>query len=116
MINFLHKMNKIFFFSGIIITILLVYWELYLGDKIKIFNYISDWGRYLLIVPMISCYAFSFQKPNNTNLANTIFMISLGIITIILLDRDLLNSSWVIKICATIIGGLVMLFISRRWN
>ena len=112
---FTTNMKKpVFLFIGILLTLILVCWEYWLGEKILGFNNIADWGSYFLIVPIIFSYALFFLKPDSINPFNAITMVCLGAIVTILMSTDLSTSFCFPKICATITGGVVTWFVVKR--
>jgi hypothetical protein len=105
--------KPVFLFIGILLTLILVCWEYWLGEKILGFNNIADWGSYFLIVPMIFPM-HCFLNPDSINLFNAITMVCLGAIVTRLMSTDLSTNFCFPKICATITGGVVTWFVVKR--
>lgn len=99
-------MRKIIYLIAMIsLSAIAIFWNYYLGENFRSFYNISEWGVYVLVVPIVF---FLYIFLTNSYSTRILIYISLGVFTSILLNRDLSNSFWFQKIIMTSVGAFIM--------
>lgn len=97
--------KNLYLFVSLMLFATIILFDNYFYVTLKNYNNISEWGDYLLLVPLIYCLVFYFsnfvEKPTRV-----LVMILSGVLTAILLSRDLPNGFWGQKSLASIAGAL----------
>ncbi|GHT13457.1 hypothetical protein FACS189426_18400 [Bacteroidia bacterium] len=106
------KTKNIYLFVAIIFTLVSVSWNYHFADAVKNFYSISEWGIYLLVVP-IAYYFIAFFTKKSIDAKKVMIFITIGVIIQILLNRDLANSFFWQKVFATIIGNGMIWVINK---
>jgi len=108
-------MRKIKYLIAVVsLCAIAILWNYYIGENFKSFFNISEWGAYMLIVPIVFFLYLFFTKLYSPKI---LIYISLGVFTSILLNTDLSNSFWFQKIIMTSVGAfLIWIIIIRPLN
>ena len=114
MFNMSIKMNlnkNKYLIIALALSVLFAIWHFYCPKILKDYYNIFEWGGYLFSVPIAYCL-FIFFSSSKT--AKVIFIISIGVLASILLNWGKMDSFWLQKILATIVGAIITWFLWGR--